>query len=65
MALCGGCGQRSNPKEAPVVGPAVVLGNGALRPFDSDEALDRYVAKMAVRRPGERFTIVREGATLP
>ena len=63
--LCGTCGQRENPKEAPVVGPAVILGNGATRPFNSDEALDRYVARMAQRRPGERFTIVRAGETAP
>lgn len=65
MALCGGCGQRENPTEAPVVGPAVILGNGAVRPFESQEALDRYVAWAARRRSGDPLTVVNEGETSP
>lgn len=62
MGKCGSCGQRQNPKEAPVVGPAVVLGNGAVVPFEDDDALDRYVAWHDRRRPGERITVVRSDA---
>lgn len=61
MANCTSCGQRENPKEAPIVGPAVILGNGAVRPFADDAALDRYIEWAARRRAGERFTILREG----
>lgn len=65
MGRCGGCGQRQNPTQAPVVGPAVVLGNGAVIPLDDDDALDRFVARHAQRRPGEPVTVIRTGESLP
>lgn len=64
MSKCGGCGQRENAKEAPVVGPAVVYGNGATRTFDSDADLDRFVAWSNERRPGQGLVAVREGESL-
>jgi hypothetical protein len=64
MSRCGGCGGRENPKEAVVVGPAVILGNGAVVPFNDDASMDRWVARKAAR--GEtRLTVVREGDTRP
>lgn len=64
MSRCGGCGQRENPKEAPVVGPAVILGNGAVIPFADDAALDRWVERKQ-RRGETRMAVVREGETRP
>lgn len=60
---CRSCGQQtSNPKQAPVVGPAAILGNGAVMPFPSDDALDRWIAWKADR--GEtRIRRVGEGET--
>lgn len=64
MANCGSCGGRENPKEAPVVGPAVILGNGAVIPFDTNAALDAWVVWNA-GRGGDPATEVREGESLP
>lgn len=61
---CGTCGQQENPTEAPVVGPAVIEGNGTVIPFDSDEALDRWVEWRNTRHPGDPMTIIRAGETL-
>lgn len=60
---CSQCGGRQNPKEAPVVGPAVIMGNMNVVLFESDEAMDRWVARKAAR--GEtRMTPVRSGETV-
>lgn len=57
---CGG--NRVNPPEPSVVGPAVVLGNGAHIPFDSDEAAERYVARKAARGDTD-LLLIRTGET--
>lgn len=62
---CGGCGGRENPTEAPVVGPAVILGNGTTKPFSSDAALDRYIAWADIHRPGDERIVVLEGQSYP
>lgn len=64
MSKCGGCGQRENPQEAPVPGPAVILGNGSVMPFESNEAMDRWV-EWKRNRGENRLTVVREGETAP
>ena len=62
MKRCGSCGGRENPKEAPVVGPAVVLGNGAVMPFPDDAAMWRWV-EWKQRRGMTEMTVVPTGET--
>lgn len=60
MANCSSCAGRENPKEAVVSGPAVILGNGTTKPFETDAALDAWVA-WKTRRGTDPLIVVHSG----
>lgn len=62
MPNCSSCAGRENPKEAPVVGPAAILGNGTVKPFANDADLDAWVA-WKTRKGSDPIRAVHEGET--
>ena len=57
---CATCGGVTGNGADLVVGPAVMLGNGAIIVMPDDESIDRYV-----RRVGDAVTnVVRSGETV-
>lgn len=60
---CNHCGgNRDSPTEPLVQGAAVILGNGASIPFDTDEAAEAYIARK-LARGADPMILVRIGET--